>query len=297
MAPGGNDLVISALAGGLAGAVETVLTYPLDLAKTRQQLCTSGASTTTPKVIVEVWRNEGSRALFRGLAVPLSSEVPRHALKFGLNSFFVSRLSEFAPPDRGLLGDTALRTVAGAAAGTSETLFHTPFEVVKIRMQAPSVGHGSPVSMLNRGPWSLALGVLRHEGIRGLYAGLEAYALRQAIWNGAFFGLLGFFKGFWPEGGGGTVGSTAGRDFTFGLLSGCAATCLNNPVDVAKSRIQHEGARCWSLPTVVGIAREEGVRGLCKGLPARLYRSAPGHGLLYMGFEFFASVLRERRAC
>merc|ERR1719265_2849918 len=120
--------------------------------------------------------------------------------------------------------------------------------------------------------------------MRGLYTGLGAYALRQGVWNGAFFGFIGAGKLLVPE----DAGPKAVRDFTIGLVSGSVATCLNNPLDVAKSRIQsgmfpgigNDGR--WSLQVVAAIAREEGLRGWCKGLPARLYRSAPGHGLLYM---------------
>ena len=49
----------------------------------------------------------------------------------------------------------------------------------------------------------------------------------------------------------------------------------------------------WSVGVTMEILRNEGLRGWGKGLPARLYRSAPGHGMLYMGFEFFSGVLRS----
>lgn len=33
-----NDVLVNIFAGGLSGTVETIVSYPLDLAKTRQQL-------------------------------------------------------------------------------------------------------------------------------------------------------------------------------------------------------------------------------------------------------------------
>ena len=92
------------------------------------------------------------------------------------------------------------------------------------------------------------------------------------------------------------------RDFLLGLAAGSTATVLNNPLDVAKSRIQAaaepgsgsgsgSGSR-WSGGVTLQILREEGLRGVCKGLPARLYRSAPGHGLLYCAFETISAMIR-----
>jgi len=197
------------------------------------------------------------------------SEVPRRALKFTMNGVF--------------------------KAGGSETLVHTPFEVVKIRVQAGG-GSGSVLGT--------ALGIVRAEGAWGLYTGLGAYALRQMVWNGGFFGMLGLGNTIMPAPPG---GGKPARDFLLGLVSGSVATVINNPLDVAKSRIQAgDGCRAgaeaggvvagrsrWTAAVVLDILASEGLRGWCKGLPARLYRSAPGHGLLYMGFEFFSSLLRQ----
>lgn len=135
---------------------------------------------------------------------------------------------------------------------------------------------------------------MRLDGLAGLYTGLEAYALRQIVWNGGFFGLLGLGNAMLPPT---AAGSKTLRDFLLGLVAGSTATVLNNPLDVAKSRIQASTTAAaysgrWSMSVTVEILQMEGMNGICKGLPARLYRSAPGHGLLYMGFELIAGFLR-----
>merc|ERR1712046_253817 len=106
------------------------------------------------------------------------------ALKFTLNGAFKEHLSG-AFPKRSSTQDVALAVVAGGTAGASETLLHTPFEVVKVRMQSGRIAESSC------GPVGVAMGIIRQDGIRGLYTGLEAYALRQVVWNGGFFGLIG----------------------------------------------------------------------------------------------------------
>lgn len=239
-----------------------------------------------------MFRGSGLRGLYAGISAPLISEVPRRSLKFTMNSVFKERLSAACGGSpRGSAGGVLLATAAGSLAGASETLIHTPFEVVKIRMQQqPSPGGAGVLGTMS--------GVVRKEGALALYTGLEAYALRQVVWNGGFFGLLGLGNAtLQPD----LFGSKALRDFLLGLAAGSTATVLNNPLDVAKSRIQAspqssgggaaKSSTRWSGAAMVDILHTEGVSGWCKGLPARLYRSAPGHGLLYMGFELIKSLL------
>jgi len=108
------------------------------------------------------------------------------------------------------------------------------------------------------------------------------------------------------------------------------ATIINNPLDVVKTRVQANpmannpnrnpdlttitlsskacvaskasadisvaSAPRSSLFIVIQVLKDEGVGGLARGLPARLMRSAPGHGLLYMAFEHFSRLLRAAPA-
>ena len=285
---------INVLAGGGAGLLETSLTYPLDLAKTRQQLIVGRASEPVPRILAAVYRASGLRGLYAGVSAPLISEVPRRSLKFTMNGVFKERLAVACGGSPSTtVGGVVLATLAGSMAGASETLIHTPFEVVKIRMQQQQPSPGA-------GVLGTAASVVRAEGALALYTGLEAYAARQVVWNGGFFGLLGLGNATLPPDLG---GSKVLRDFLLGLAAGSTATVLNNPLDVAKSRIQaspqQQGTAAasvassarWSGAAMVEILHTEGVRGWCKGLPARLYRSAPGHGLLYMGFELIKSLL------
>ena len=105
---------VPVLAGGAAGLVETILTYPLDLVKSLHQL-KGGATNSVIGTLREVVAREGVGGLvrlggeqsptyhsspppcqpttqiqtnvpisqYRGLLSPVVSEVPRRALKFG----------------------------------------------------------------------------------------------------------------------------------------------------------------------------------------------------------------------
>ncbi|KAL8977026.1 MAG: hypothetical protein Q9205_007092 [Flavoplaca limonia] len=60
---------VSFIAGGVAGGVEAIATYPFEFAKTRVQLRnqSGAASSKNPFLVVsQVLRNEGYRALYKG---------------------------------------------------------------------------------------------------------------------------------------------------------------------------------------------------------------------------------------
>ena len=53
--------------------------------------------------------------------------------------------------------------------------------------------------------WGTAARLAAEEGPLALYTGLEAYALRQIVWNGGFFGLLGLGNAVLPPTAGGSA--------------------------------------------------------------------------------------------
>lgn len=109
-----SSFTLNLMAGGGAGIIETILTYPLDLVRTRFQMArnadlTSSSnssiitkpdalgrpprfSPTVAGMLMQICRDEGFFHLYRGLLPPLLSEVPRRALKFSANDFFIDLL-------------------------------------------------------------------------------------------------------------------------------------------------------------------------------------------------------------
>lgn len=106
-----SSFTLNLIAGSGAGIVETILTYPLDLVRTRFQMArnadlTSSSnyssiitktnalghpphlSPTVAGMLIQISKDEGVYRLYRGLLPPLLSEVPRRALKFSANDFF-----------------------------------------------------------------------------------------------------------------------------------------------------------------------------------------------------------------
>ena len=99
-----SAFAVSLVAGGGAGVIETILTYPLDLVRTRLQMLqdtTGNGADLIPskfpcrrhspgimRLLASIAQEEGFLRLYRGLLPPLISEVPRRALKFSANEFY-----------------------------------------------------------------------------------------------------------------------------------------------------------------------------------------------------------------
>eukprot|EP01087_Luapelamoeba_hula_P020296 TRINITY_DN690_c0_g2_i1.p1 TRINITY_DN690_c0_g2~~TRINITY_DN690_c0_g2_i1.p1 ORF type:complete len:277 (+),score=47.34 TRINITY_DN690_c0_g2_i1:304-1134(+) len=267
--------------------------YPLDVVKTRLQLqvtkqaATAVATGVEPVLYTSVFgcfkhiiKTEGVGRLYRGIASPILAEAPKRAVKFSTNETYKSLFS-FIP-------DAQLRAVAaGASAGITEAFVNCPFEVVKVRMQARQSDYKNTMDAATR--------ILRNEGLGGIYSGLLPQVLRNAVWNGAYFGVIFKLKSvLWtPQ----SENSELARNFVSGLVGGAIATTANTPLDVVKSRMQNLKAAGSAAgdpsPTILGtlvkIYKEEGgVKALWKGYIPRIYRLGPGGGIMIVAYDWIA---------
>ncbi len=85
---------------------------------------------------------------------------------------------------------------------------------------------------------------------------------------------------------------------TAGLMAGAWTMICTNPFDVAKTRIQTQtetyGAHT-PLPAIARIFRNEGVRGLMRGLLPRLVYSVPASGLVSFTYELVLTLSRREK--
>lgn len=76
---------------------------------------------------------------------------------------------------------------AMAGAGASH-----PLDVIKVRLQIQGEG-GSSVGK-RMGPWSMGIHIVRTDGPGGLFRGLTASLLRQAVYSSVRFGVYDSMK-------------------------------------------------------------------------------------------------------
>eukprot|EP01084_Bolivina_argentea_P314470 544692_1 len=276
----------SVVAGSSAGLCEVLVMYPTDVAKTRQQL-SMGKTVPMVRILRSIVIEEGATNLYRGLLSPILAEAPKRAIKFTTNENYKVL---FQNQDGNLTGFRA--AAAGACAGMTECSVNTPFEVVKVRMQAKE----------NLGRFKNMGGCLVHlvksEGLLGLYVGLESHLWRNAFWNGTYFGCIDYLKKEIlcpPEG-----SSPVLYNFAAGIVGGTLATLTNTPFDVVKSRMQNQIVQegeipqyRYTVPSLLTVLSKEGVRSVYKGVGPRLVRLGPGGGIMYVAFQFVQELLKD----
>jgi solute carrier family 25 (mitochondrial citrate transporter), member 1 len=122
-----SNQVVATTAGAVAGCIEVLTIWPMEMIKTNMQLGTMKQHYTGMlggfKYHV---RTDGVLSLYRGLAPVLIGSIPTVGIRFGAFDFFKHKFA-------GEKGETPLRNLAaGVAAGAMEaTLAFTPVRLVE----------------------------------------------------------------------------------------------------------------------------------------------------------------------
>eukprot|EP01098_Paradermamoeba_levis_P009907 TRINITY_DN4148_c0_g1_i4.p1 TRINITY_DN4148_c0_g1~~TRINITY_DN4148_c0_g1_i4.p1 ORF type:complete len:255 (-),score=45.94 TRINITY_DN4148_c0_g1_i4:148-912(-) len=184
---------VNFLAGGIAGVTEICVTYPLDVVKTRFQLKVGENKASIFSTMAEIVKNEGFSRLYRGIVPPILMEAPKRAVKFAANDFYSGIFSAKDAKTGKLVQSQASAVAAGVSAGCTEAVVIVPFELIKIRLQAKENAG------LYKNTIDCLVKVVRTEGLRSLYTGLEATIWRHAFWNGGYFGIIFQLKKTLPQ--------------------------------------------------------------------------------------------------
>lgn len=149
-----------------------------------------------------------------------------------------------------------------------------------------------------------------------MYAGMEATFWRHFWWSeffflefsllanhahsqdGGYFGVIFQVRSLLPK----AESNSANlfNNFTAGTIGGLCGTVLNTPFDVVKSRIQGTvkvpgvvPKYNWTYPSLLLVAREEGVKALFKGFIPKATRLGPGGGILLLVVDFTINQMRK----
>ncbi|SCV73037.1 BQ2448_6962 [Microbotryum intermedium] len=281
-------------AGAIAGVTELLCLYPLDVVKTRMQLQVgkpvAGAEHYNGMVdcFKKIIAREGAGRLYRGLVPPLMLEAPKRAVKFAANDFWGNTYKSALGTDKMTQG---LSILTGCSAGATESVVVVPFELVKIRLQDKNSTYKGPMEVVGQ--------IVRKDGLLGLYAGLEPTFWRHVTWNGGYFGCIFQVRALMPKAE--TRSGELFNNFVSGAIGGFFGTALNTPFDVVKSRVQNSIKVAgttpkynWSFPSLLLIAREEGIGALYSGFLPKVLRLAPGGGVLLLVVEFTLDMFRKQ---
>ncbi|KAI9026874.1 mitochondrial carrier domain-containing protein [Hyaloraphidium curvatum] len=205
--------------------------------------------------------------------------------------------------------------VHAAAGGVSSTIaaaITCPLEVVKTRQQSSIWAHlrkhEGPKTLSERlvGPFQTtarALGeVYRKEGLRALWKGLGPNLVGVIPARSIYFGVYGKVKH--------TLAERHGREWSWihmvsAATAGATSATLTSPIWLIKTRMQLQSDAAGpdgvahrkyrnSWHCLQMVLKEEGVRGLYKGLSAS-YLGIAESTIQFVTYEWLKAKLRERR--
>lgn len=271
---GASPVVKAFLAGSMSGTCSTILFQPLDVVKTRLQVCPSPTGRHSMAAEIKlVTQTEGIPGLWRGLRASLCRTVPGVGLYFASMHWMRNTVCEGKPStlQSMVIGGTA-RTVAGSVM--------IPFTVVKTRMESGTFQYRSVTAAISH--------ILSTEGVRGLARGLGPTLVRDVPFSGlylAFYDVLKSKSPAWLS-----SSSPECAHMVAGLGAGLLASIVTQPADVVKTRMQTS-----SIPglgrAVTTLYTEAGCRAFTVGLAPRMLRRTVMAALAWTVYERINTTL------
>lgn len=170
------------MAGSLAGATASSLTYPLDMARARMAVTQKQTYNGLVEVFMKTYRNEGLRALYRGFTPTIFGVIPYAGTSF----FTYETLKKIHHDYTGQNDPSAvLKLSFGAVAGLLGQSSSYPLDIVRRRMQTAGVTN---MTAVYTSIFATLRYVVRTEGVRrGLYKGLSMNWIKGPIAVGVSF--------------------------------------------------------------------------------------------------------------
>lgn len=239
--------------GPIAGIVESIAMQPLDTMKVLKQ---SNQYTSFSKLIMK------PQFLYKGLTPFTGQMIVKYFLRFTTFEKFKSK------------NDNFIRNFyAGSCAGFIESLFITPFELVKTNLQTTK----------NKRPICVIKNLYNNKGILGLYRGLSTTVIRQCTNQGFNFSIYYKLRKLHVKEG--EIPNIL-KIITMTLFSSSVGPILTSPIDTIKTRFMNPNYKYNNLiEAFVDIKTREGVKGFYNGIVFRLLRVCGGQAITFCVVE------------
>jgi solute carrier family 25 folate transporter 32 len=298
--------VVSAVAGGFAGAATAVFVCPLDVLKTRMQVTPAGPERRgIGASLTRIFAEEGARGLYRGLSPTLTALLPNWAVYFTVYDRLKTGMQKRADEGGGSgAPPAALHCAAAAGAGVATLAVTNPLWVVKTRLQTQhlaTVGALGPAAHA-RAPYAgtadALLRIARTEGLAGLYAGLLPSLVGVAHVT-VQFPLYERMKASLAAQEGVPVDRLSATALVAAsAASKAVASSITYPHEVVRSHMHVEGSGSPAAlaATCRRLVDAGGVRAFYRGCGTNLLRTTPAAALTFTSFELIARQLRAAGA-
>ncbi|KAL8587470.1 hypothetical protein ACOMHN_062203 [Nucella lapillus] len=288
-------------AGAISGSLTRAVSQPLDVIKIRFQLqvepIAKGGNSKYHSISQALWsivHEEGWRSLWKGHIPAQVLSIAHGTVQFSSFEIFTKTAWYFLPEE---LTTSRWRpvthTVCGSLSGCVTVFIVHPMDVLRTRL----VAQGEP--KVYSGLSDACRKIFIREGVSGFYKGLAPSLLQIAPQRGLQFGFYSLFIGLWNQSKGTWFDSAPGHmeSVLCGSSAGMASKFIVYPLDVAKKRLQVQGfesarkrfgaTQQYSgvLSCLIKVSRDQGLKGLYKGLTPALLKSALMAGCNFSVYE------------
>jgi len=301
------------IAGGLAGMISRTATAPLDRLKvyliaqtSTKEAAVEAAAKGAPISAIrhfgrplidackDLWAAGGIRSLFAGNGLNVIKVMPESAIKFGAYEAAKRAFARLDGSDPKHLHPTA-QFMAGGIGGVVSQCIVYPLDTLKFRMQCETVQGGmrgntlikhTAVKMWKQGkimPFYRGLGM----GLAGMfpYSAIDLFIFETSK-NLYLASLARRYRCHEED-----VHMSNLVTASIGAASGAVSATVVYPVNLLRTRLQAQGT-VLHRATYTGIAdvtrktiRNEGWRGLFKGVTPNLLKVAPAVSISYVVYE------------
>jgi solute carrier family 25 (mitochondrial carrier), member 14/30 len=208
-------------------------TFPIDTTKTRLQIQEGRTNIKYHGMLDcgrQIYRQEGLRSLYSGIAPAILRQSVYGTLKFGsyysLKNVIVSYFYD---------GDTSvenpyINVSCAALAGAVSSAIANPTDVLKVRMQAQ--GRSAKRTPL----YACFYEIYRTEGVRGLYRGVMPTSQRAMTIAAVELPVYDFSKDYLLD----TIGDHPVNHFISSFIASLLAAIASCPIDVIRTRLMNQ---------------------------------------------------------
>lgn len=174
---GSTNTIDKLIAGTTAGFASVLVTYPMDLVKTRLSIQTAKSlqNLTTSKKplgmfgsLVDIYKHEGGfKALYRGVLPTSYGVAPYVGLNFAIYENMKNAVSATYREN-----PIVILTIGALSGGIAQTMVY-PFDILRRRFQVATL-QGGKMGFQYKSTWNALTTIVKREGWLGLYKGWQA---------------------------------------------------------------------------------------------------------------------------